>query len=118
MLCLLLANRSVGGRNGLGVELAGLPDEVLQQIAIVLGQEQILGLFYDVIDVGNKAAALGRELLRRIGESLGFEEAVQGDIDLVVLQGGLALDTDMLLSESKRVRTEGTLPVLKALMIP
>ena len=85
MLCLLLADRSVGGGNGLGVELAGLPNEVLQQIAIVLRQEQILGLFYDFIDVGNKAAALGRELLGRIGESLRFEEAVQSDIDLVVL---------------------------------
>ncbi len=93
MLCLLLADRSVGGRDGLGVELAGLPNEVLQQIAIILGQEQILGLFYDVIDVGNKAATLGRELLGRMGESLGFEEAVQSDIDLVVLYGRLAPDT-------------------------
>lgn len=59
LLRLLLADRSAGGRYRLGVELLGLPDEVLKQVAVILGQQQMLGLFHDFFDVGNQIPSLG-----------------------------------------------------------
>ena len=35
----LLVDRGTGGINGLRVEVLGLPDEILEQVAVVLGQE-------------------------------------------------------------------------------
>jgi hypothetical protein len=62
-----------------------LPDEVLQKIALVLGQKEILGLVDNLPCVGDKDLALRRQLIRRRGECLGLEEAVEGDVDLGVL---------------------------------
>lgn len=39
LLCLFLIDGSSGLRYGIWVELLGLPNEVLQQIAIILGQK-------------------------------------------------------------------------------
>lgn len=81
----LLVDGGAGNVDGLGVPLLGLPDEVLEQVALVLGQKQVLGLLDNVASVGNECLALGRKLLGGVVESGGGEEAVQGDIDLVVL---------------------------------
>jgi hypothetical protein len=62
-----------------------LPDEVLEEIALVLGKEEVFGLLDDVADIGNEAFALGGESCVRLGKSLGGKEAVERDIDLLVL---------------------------------
>jgi hypothetical protein len=42
-------------------------------------------VFHHLVDIGDKAPPLGREPGRGAGEGFGLEEAVQGDIDLLVL---------------------------------
>ena len=42
-------------------DLTGLPNEILQQVAIILGQKEDLGLFDDAAKVGHKVAALFRK---------------------------------------------------------
>jgi hypothetical protein len=59
LLSLLLVDWGVGGRNGLGVKLLGLPNEVLEQVAVVLGQQQVLRMFHNLVDIGNKPSSLG-----------------------------------------------------------
>jgi hypothetical protein len=51
LLRLFLTDGRDRSSQALVVELIGLPDEVLQQIAMILGQQQILGLFHNFIDV-------------------------------------------------------------------
>lgn len=80
-----LVDWSSGSLDALGVELLRLPDEILQEIAVVLGEHQIFRLFDDFSDIVNELLAFGGEPRRRIGERPGREEAVQGHVDLVVL---------------------------------
>lgn len=40
-------------------DLLGLPDEVLDQVAIVLGQKENLGLLNDFAQISNELLALG-----------------------------------------------------------
>lgn len=84
-LCGVLIDRGARSGNLLGVELGGLPDEVLEQVAFVLGEQEILGLLDDLSGILHERLALGGERLVRVTESLRVEEAIQGDIDLVVL---------------------------------
>lgn len=58
LLCCLLIYRDTRGGEGLGVELLGLPYEVLEQVALVLGQHQILGLPHHLADVSDQRLAL------------------------------------------------------------
>jgi hypothetical protein len=44
-------------------DLLCLPDEVLEKIAIVLGEKEDLGLLDDSLEVGNELLALARQLL-------------------------------------------------------
>lgn len=64
---MLLSNIFVDGgtRNvhSLGVELLSLPDKVLDQVALVLGQQKVLGLGDNFTRISDQCAALGRELL-------------------------------------------------------
>ena len=46
-------------------DLLCLPDEVLQKIALVLGQDEVLGLLNDVAQIGDQVSTLGGELGRR-----------------------------------------------------
>jgi hypothetical protein len=43
--------------------LLGLPDEVLEQVAIILGEKQDLGLLDDNLEVRNELLALARQPL-------------------------------------------------------
>lgn len=81
----VLIDRCVWGVDRLGVELLCLPDEILQQVAFVLAQEEVLGLCYNIANIGHERLALSRQFRGGLGERLGREEAVQGDIDLIVL---------------------------------
>lgn len=81
----LLINGRTRHRNGLGIELLSLPDEILQQVSLVLGQEKFLGLVDNIANVANKRLSFGGELVRRPRQGRGREETVQGDVDLIVL---------------------------------
>lgn len=82
----VLANRRIGALYALGVVLPRLPDEVLDQVALVLGEKQLLGELDNVARVLDERLAVVGELIRRARERAGLKEAVEGDIDLVVLQ--------------------------------
>ena len=59
----VLVDRSTG-ESGVGAgDLLSLPDEVLEEVALVLGEEQDLGLLNDGLEVADQLLALGRELL-------------------------------------------------------
>jgi len=92
----ILVDGGAWGGQSLGVKLLGLPDEVLEQVAVVLGKKQILCLFNNFLEVGYQCLSLGRESLRRACECLRLEKAVQRDIDLVIL-GGQKVSIDILL---------------------
>ena len=62
----ILANRSIGGADGLRIKLGSLPDEVLNQVALVFGQQKILGLLNDFSRIFDKDLALGGELFGRV----------------------------------------------------
>ena len=49
------------------VQLLGVPDEVLEQVALVFGEEQDLGVLDHIAKVTNQGAALSRELRRWVG---------------------------------------------------
>ena len=51
-------------------DLASLVDEVLEQIALILGQEKELGLLNDLAEVGDQVPALLGQLGRGLGESI------------------------------------------------
>lgn len=45
-----------------------LPQKILQQIAVVLGQEQNLGLFDNISKIANQVAAFWGEFAGRVGK--------------------------------------------------
>ena len=67
LVAMLLGRVLIHGSIGCGCictsDLLSLPDEVLKKVAIVLGQQQKLGLLNYVAQVSDKLLALGRELL-------------------------------------------------------
>jgi hypothetical protein len=80
----LLVERSVDvGRVG-GADLLCLPDEVLEEITVVLGEKEELGLLNDVLEVSDELLAVGGQLLVGLVEVLPFERRVQRDVDLLV----------------------------------
>ena len=81
----ILVDGSAGRVDRLGIELRSLPDEVLEEITLVLGQQHQLRLLDYFADVLDELLAVIRELLRGVGDGLGGEEAVEGDIDLLIL---------------------------------
>jgi hypothetical protein len=81
----LLVHWGIRCADSLRIELRGLPDEVLEQVALVLGQQQLLGLCDNFAEVFYESLALGGELVRGLRESLRCQEAVQGDINLGIL---------------------------------
>lgn len=85
LLCGLLVHRGIGCGDSVWVELCGLPNEVLKQIALILGQQEVLGLGHNLAEILHESLALGGELVGGAGEGLGGQEAVQSDIDLVIL---------------------------------
>jgi hypothetical protein len=79
-------DRDVRALYARGPELLGLPDEVLENIALILGKEEILGQSYDFASISNQRLPFSRKPTGRRLEGLGLEEAVQGNIDLFVLE--------------------------------
>lgn len=86
LLGLFLIHRSTRDADSLGVELLCLPNEVLEKVSLILGEQEILGLSHNLPEIGNKLLSLCGELRGWVCECLGLEEAVQRNIDLVVLQ--------------------------------
>lgn len=62
-----------------------LPQEVLQQVAIILGQEQDLGLLNDVAKISDKVSTLFGELVGWGGQRFGGNGRVESDVYLFVL---------------------------------
>ena len=71
--------------DSLGVELLCLPGEILEQVTLVLGQQELLCLLDNLPNIGNEGMAFRGELGRRIRERLRLQEAVQCNVDLVIL---------------------------------
>lgn len=61
------------------------PDKVLDEIALILGQEQQFGLLDNLAHIRDQGLTFCRQLRRRRGQRLGLEEAIQRNIDLVIL---------------------------------
>jgi len=118
LLCGLLVDGGAGDADGLGVELLRLPDKVLDEVSVVLGQQQILGVLDDLTNIGDEVFAFGRELISWARKYLGLEEAVQGNINLVILRPPVSTWEQGKFKAGQMRRTEGTLPSLKALKMP
>jgi hypothetical protein len=54
-----LIDGSIGRGHRLGVELLCLPNEILQEVAIVLGQQEVFGLCHYVPDIIHKLPSIG-----------------------------------------------------------
>jgi hypothetical protein len=67
------------------LNLLRLPDEILEEVALVLGEEKVFGLLDYIAEIGDQCLALGGELLGWVSHWLRLEEAVECDIDLLVL---------------------------------
>jgi hypothetical protein len=67
----ILAQGSVGRLDALGIILCGLPDEVLNQVAVVLGQQKLLRELHNLPRILHQHLSIGRELVRRVAEGLG-----------------------------------------------
>ena len=72
---------SVGAR-----DLCCLPDKVLEEIALVLGEDKQLCLLNHITKVGDELVAFLGQTLGGSGERLRGEGAVERDIDLLVLR--------------------------------
>lgn len=59
----VLVDWRVGKRSITAVDLLSLPDEVLEKVALVLGEQKDLGLLNDLLQIADKLLALSRELL-------------------------------------------------------
>ena len=87
LFAILLGDGDIGFLGITGGDVLSLPDKFLQQLTLVLGQEQLLGLVDDVAQVLQEDLAIVGELLRGRRQSLGRQGTVQGDIALLVLYG-------------------------------
>jgi hypothetical protein len=58
------------------IDMLRLPDEVLEEIALVLGKEKVLSLFDDIAEISYQSLTFGRELLGWVGHGARIEEAV------------------------------------------
>jgi hypothetical protein len=91
----LLVNGSIGKSSISAIDLLRLPNEVLQEITLVLGQEKVFSLFNDITEICHKVLTFGRKFLGRAGECSGFQEAIKSYVNLLVLQKRLALETEV-----------------------
>jgi hypothetical protein len=70
----VLADGGIGCVDTLGVELSGLPDEILNQVALVLGEKEVLGLLNGVGGILDELLTLSGELLVATREGARGEE--------------------------------------------
>jgi hypothetical protein len=68
------------------IDLLCLPNEILEKIALVLCEQKMLRLLDHIFKVRNQGSAFSRELAGRVGHGLRGEEAVQSDVNLLILQ--------------------------------
>lgn len=80
----VLVDGQGGGSRIASAEVLALPDEVLEQVALVLGEQEDFGLLDGIAHVRNEVLALGGELGGGRLQRLRGEEAVQGNVDLLV----------------------------------
>lgn len=59
LLGLFLANGRIRGAECARIKLLGLPNEVLNQVSLVLGEQQQLGLLNNIDKFGYKLSPLG-----------------------------------------------------------
>jgi hypothetical protein len=86
LLSSLLVNWSTWNASICAVDLLCLPDEVLEEITLILAEKKDLGLFNDGAGILDQSFALGRKLVGRVGQGARCEEAVESNIDLFVLR--------------------------------
>lgn len=86
----LLVDGSIRSLRFHGAQTLSLPDELLKQVAIILGEDQFAGLVDDFAKIPDQLLTFFREVLGGRGEGLGLEGAVQGDVALLV-RGQLAM---------------------------
>jgi hypothetical protein len=84
---LILVDGCIGPLNRLPVKLGGLPNEVLNQVALILGKQKVLGVADHFFGVCNQNLAVLGQFLRGVADWFGGKKAVQGNIDLIVLHG-------------------------------
>lgn len=63
----------------------GFPDEFLQQLSLVLGQEEVFGLLNDIAQVLHQSLAVFGQLARGGSQPLGVGSAVQSNVALFIL---------------------------------
>lgn len=83
----LLVNRHIRLVGLTGIEMRGIPDEFLEQVAVILGEPELFRLINDVTQILNEPLAFAGEFFGGRGESLRLESAVQCDITLPILLG-------------------------------
>lgn len=94
LVAMLLGSLLIGwGTGQLGItstNMLRLPDEILEQIALVLGQKKNLGLLNDLFHIGDEIATFLRQLGGWLGKRSRREETVQRNIDLFVLAASIS----------------------------
>ena len=86
---MLLGRVLIDGRTGqLGVagsHRLGLPDEVLDDVALILGEDEMLGLDDDVAQIGDQNLALLGETAGGGLQGVRLKRRVEGNVNLLVL---------------------------------
>ena len=82
----LLVNRGLDTIGVAGADSLGLPDEVLEQVAVILAEKQDLGLLNDMAQISNEFLTIRGEVLGWRLEVLPFKGRVHSNVDLGILQ--------------------------------
>lgn len=82
----LLVNRRTWQSCISAIDLLGLPDEVLKEVAAVLSQEKVFCLLDDITELGDQGLTFRGQLLRWRSDAPGLQEAIESDVDLLVLR--------------------------------
>ena len=69
-----------------GSDVLGFPDELLEQVALVLGEEQVLCLLNDIFHIAKELFAFIGELCVGLVKGIVLKSAIQSDVDLLVLR--------------------------------
>lgn len=86
----VLGQRSVWRLEALGIVVRSLPNKVLNQVAVILGQQKLLCEPHNLSRILDEHLSIGGELVGRLAEGPGLQKAVQGNVDLFVLKPGVS----------------------------
>ncbi len=81
----VLVDRSIWNGCISTIDLLRLPDEVLEDVALVLSEKENFGLLNDVTEISNQSTTFSGKLLGWLGEWLRLQEAVERNVDLLIL---------------------------------